>query len=161
VKTLHLMVSAAMAGLLICAKADAQLQRAVAFGPRNNFSSHANNFSWEGKHGGFHGNGRGSGALRHAQDERVLIVEREVPVIVERETPPPPAAAGNLGTPNTDVPKLPRKPYVIGSSYASLPGSCMKLIDGGVSYYYCSGGEWYRQTGSGRSARYQAVVRKL
>jgi hypothetical protein len=155
-KTLHLLVvSAAMAGLLICAKADAQLQRAVDFGPRNNFSSHANNFSWEGRHGGFHGNG----VLRRAQDERVLIVEREVPVIVE--APPPPAAVPLPEQAQGGAKAPARKPYVIGSTYASLPGSCMKLIDEGISYYFCGGGEWYRQTGSGRSARYQAVVRKL
>jgi hypothetical protein len=43
---------------------------------------------------------------------------------------------------------------VIGASYASLPGGCMKWIEGGASYYYC-GGEWYRQLGK----QYRAVAR--
>jgi hypothetical protein len=143
----HLLaVSAAMAALLIApaARADAQLQHAVNFGPRNNFSSHANNFSGEGMHGGFHGNRGGFGS--------VFIVEREVPVIVDREVvreaPAPPP---------TPSPEEKRKPYVIGSSYASLPGGCMKMIDDGVSYYFCGGGEWYRQSGK----LYWAVARKL
>jgi hypothetical protein len=34
----------------------------------------------------------------------------------------------------------------------------MKLIEDGVSYYYCSGGEWYRQVGD---ANYRAIKRKL
>ena len=144
-KALHLLaMSAAMAVLLIStpAKADAQ-QRSVDWGPRITLPSQANDFHGGGMHGGFHGVGDGFGG--------VFIVEREVPVIVEREVvrevkpaeppaPPPP----------------PRKPYVIGSTYASLPDSCMKLIDDGVSYYYCSG-EWYRQTGK----LYLAVARKL
>ena len=33
----------------------------------------------------------------------------------------------------------------------------MKLIDGGVSYYHCSG-EWYRQVGSGSAVQYKAVA---
>jgi len=86
----------------------------------------------------------------------LIVVEREVPVIVERKVvhevkPAEPVAP----------PPPPRKPYVIGNSYASLPGGCMKMIEGSAAYYFCGGGEWYRQTGSGRSARYQAVARKL
>ena len=79
----------------------------------------------------------------------VWVVEREVPVYVEREVirevvvePPPP-------------PK-PREPHVIGKSYASLPGGCMKMIDQGASYYGCSG-EWYLETGGGSGVRYKAV----
>ena len=69
----------------------------------------------------------------------VWVVEREVPVYIEREVvvrevPAEPAPAPE-----------PREPYVIGKSYASLPGGCMKMIDQGVSYYGC-GGEWYRQS---------------
>ena len=63
-------------------------------------------------------------------------VVREVPVIVEAPEPPPP----------------PREAYVIGKTYASLPGACMKLIEAGASYYLCSG-EWYRQVGR----QYRAV----
>jgi hypothetical protein len=44
---------------------------------------------------------------------------------------------------------------VIGASYAELPGGCMKWIEGGASYYYCGGGEWYRQLGK----QYRAVAR--
>ena len=73
----------------------------------------------------------------------VWVVEREVPVIVEKEVvrevavpaaPPAPAPP-------------PRKPYAIGASYDSLPGGCMKMIEGGNSFYDCSGGEWFRQKG--------------
>jgi hypothetical protein len=49
-------------------------------------------------------------------------------------------------------PEPPREPYVLGHKYASLPGGCMKLIQGGASYFQCSG-KWYRQIGS----QYQAV----
>jgi len=146
------------AGLIFAAAtADAQ-QRAVSSGARVTFPSHSNRFSWERGHR-FHG---GIGG--------VWIVEREVPVIVEREPPPPPAPPVLACPPDRLCASLPlpqksgggeqRKPYVIGSTYASLPDSCMKLIDGGVSYYYCDG-EWYRQIGGGRGARYQAVARKL
>ena len=79
--------------------------------------------------------------------ETVYVVEREVirevpvevPVAVE---PPPP----------------PRKPYAIGASYSSLPSGCMKLIDQGVDYFYCSG-EWYRQVRGGSSPLYRAVAK--
>jgi hypothetical protein len=118
-------------------------------GPRITYPSH-HNFSWERGHG-FH-------ALRQAQDERIFIVEREVPVVVEREVAPPPQAVPLPQKSGGEEKR--RKPYVIGASYASLPGSCMKLIEEGVSFYYCSG-EWYRQVGDGRSAMYRAVARKL
>jgi hypothetical protein len=35
----------------------------------------------------------------------------------------------------------------------------MKLIEDGASYYFCGGGEWYRQTGDGSGAKYRAVAR--
>ena len=90
----------------------------------------------------------------------LIVVEREVPVVVEREvvvndTPPPQAVPLPQGGGAKE-----RKPYAIGATYASLPGGCMKLIEDGVSFYYCSG-EWYRQVGEGRSATYKAVARKL
>ena len=45
---------------------------------------------------------------------------------------------------------------MIGASYNSLPPEgCMKLIEAGESFYYCSG-EWYRQVAA-RS--YKAVAR--
>ena len=68
-------------------------------------------------------------------------VVREVPVLVE---PPPP-------------PPEPREPYVLGKSYDTLPGGCMKMLKGVQSYYLC-GGEWYRQVGSGSGARFVAVA---
>jgi hypothetical protein len=82
----------------------------------------------------------------------VWVVEREVPVIVEkevvREVPVPVVP---------ESPPVPRKPYVVGASYSSLPAGCMKLIEEGASYYYCGGGEWYRQSGK----LYRAVEHKL
>ena len=139
-KTLHLLtVSAAMCALLVLAAGEAGAQRPVAgLGPRTPPLVPRDHGGW--KHGGKH-HGFGGG---------IWIVEREVPVIVEREVirevklveppaPPPP----------------PRAPYVVGKSYASLPDSCMKLIEGGASYYYCGGGKWYRLAGK----RYLAVAR--
>ena len=77
-----------------------------------------------------------------------LIYRDYVPVYVHddaRDDTPPPAAV---------PPPAPRKPYVIGRSYSSLPPQgCLKLIQDGSSYYGCSG-EWYRQVGAG----YQAVA---
>ena len=55
----------------------------------------------------------------------------------------PPRPAPPLKERGEEAP--PRKPYVIGNSYASLPGGCMKMIEEGAHYYYCGGGEWYRQ----------------
>ena len=137
-------ISAAVSALLIFAAREAGAQDRPAGGvARNNLPS-TNHFSWEGGHGHgrFHG-GFGGG---------VWIVDREVPVYVEREVvrevpvavePPAPAP--------------PREAYVVGKSYASLPPQgCMKLIEEGVSFYYC-GGDWYRQEGK----QYRAVARKL
>jgi hypothetical protein len=65
------------------------------------------------------------------------VIEREIIREVPVEAPPPPP---------------PRDAYVVGKSYSSLPGGCMKMIEGGASYFYCSG-EWYREVGR----NYQAV----
>jgi hypothetical protein len=73
--------------------------------------------------------------VRQAQDRHEII--REVPLRQAQDTPPEPPP--------------PRKPYVIGASYASLPSGCMKMVEAGGSYFYC-GGEWYRQVGSGYRA---------
>jgi hypothetical protein len=144
-KLLHLLaIGAAMAALPILAATDADAQQRAVGGPRITFPSHANHFSWEGHHG-FHGG--------------VFIVEREVPIIIEREvvrevavTPPP--------TPPHQGEERKRKPYVIGSTYASLPPQgCMKLIEDGASYYFCGGGDWYRLLGDGRDAKYRAVAK--
>jgi hypothetical protein len=146
-KPRHLLVlSAAVAVLPLLAVTSAQAQQRAVSGPRITLPSHSNHFSWERRHG-FHGLHGG-----------IFIVEREMPVIVEREVVREVAAA-NSGTPNTDVPILPRKPYVVGGTYASLPGGCMKMIEEGGSYYFCGGGEWYRQLGDGSGAKYRAVAR--
>jgi hypothetical protein len=81
-----------------------------------------------------------------------ILVEREYVPVIEREivreyTPAEPSAA---------APPPPRKPYVIGRNYSALPPqACLKLIEDGAQYYYCSG-EWYRQVGG---AQFRAVAR--
>ena len=132
-----LVLTAAMAALLFAASAAEAQARSPVGGFRGPPPSH---------HGGMHG--------RHGSAFFIpFLVERQAPVVIEREVvrevpvvvePPPP-------------PSPPRKPYVLGRSYASLPGGCMKMIEGAASYYLCSG-EWYRQVGSGRSATYKAVA---
>jgi hypothetical protein len=76
--------------------------------------------------------------------EYVPVIEREVVREIPAEQPAPP-------TP----PPPPRKPYVIGRSYSSLPGTCMKMVEKGAAYFLCNG-EWYRQVGS---RQYKAVAR--
>ena len=128
-KALHLLgLSAAAAALLIFAATQADAQQRPTVGGRINFPTHSNHFSWERGHG-FHGGFGG-----------VWVVEREVPVIVEREV-----VVREVQVP-AEPPPPPREAYVIGKSYASLPGGCMKMIEPGASYYWCSG-EWYRQVG--------------
>lgn len=128
---LHLLAMCAAAAAL-CAQADAQ-QRGVGSGFRRlpPPPHHGGHFI------GFPG---------------VFVVEREVVHVIEREVvhedPPPPP----------EPPPPPREPYVIGKSYASLPGPCMKMIEEGASYYLCSG-DWYRQIGSGSAVQYKAVKR--
>jgi hypothetical protein len=41
---------------------------------------------------------------------------------------------------------------VIGRTYKSLPGACLKMVQAGGSYFHCSVG-WFRQVG----ALYRAV----
>ncbi|MCL6698672.1 hypothetical protein LZ496_07715 [Sphingomonas sp. NSE70-1] len=72
--------------------------------------------------------------------ERVHVIEREVVKEVPAAPPPEP-------------PPPPRKPYKLGALYDRLPSPCMKMIEGGASYYHCSG-EWYRQVGR----EYRAVA---
>lgn len=135
---LLLAVGVATVGVLAASPAGAQA-RAIGGAPRGLPPAHS---------GGMHG-----GAFGHQGFFVPFFVEREPPVIVEREVvrevpvvvePPPP-------------PPPPREPYVIGKSYASLPGGCMKMIQDAASYYLCSG-EWYRQVGSGSGARFKAVA---
>ena len=78
--------------------------------------------------------------------DREYVVEREIIREVPGETPAPPAP-----------PPPPRKPFVLGRTYASLPGPCMKLIEGGETYFQCSG-EWYRQVRDKGAGAYVAVA---
>ena len=140
-KLLHL-VAAGAAIVAMSAPADAQ-SRPVS-GARITYPSHSNHFSWERGH-------RFRGAFP------VLVVEHEVPVIVEREVAPPPPPAPPL----KERGEKERKPYVVGATYASLPGGCMKLIEAGGSFFYCGDGEWYREVRAGRDPLYRAVARTL
>ncbi|HEX8840638.1 MAG TPA: hypothetical protein VF750_09245 [Sphingomicrobium sp.] len=102
-----------------------------------------------GSHGGFHGGGHGGG-FRHGFIPGLVlypepVVVRDV-VVVHDRAPEPPAPP--------PPPAKPREPYVVGRTYKSLPGGCLKMVQGGASYFRCGGG-WYRQVGSG----YRAVSR--
>ena len=130
-------VSAAVSALLILAASGADAQRIPAGGFRSAPPSHH----------GMHGFKGGFFPFFPYEREVVYVVEREV----VRDDPPAEKPAA------VEPPAPPRKPFVIGRSYSSLPGGCMKLIDEGVSYYNCSG-EWYRQVGAGRGAQYKAVA---
>ncbi len=61
----------------------------------------------------------------------VVVVHDEAAAAPEPPAPPP----------------APREPYVLGRTYASLPGGCLKMVEGRASYFHCSEG-WYRQVGS-------------
>ena len=148
-KYVHILgVSVVLSAALIFAASKAHAQAgAASMVPRNPIIANNRGLGSAGMSGGgldrgFHG-GFGGG---------VWVVERE-PVVIEREVvrevpvPVPVEAAATKPTP---------KPYVIGNSYDALPGSCLKLIDDGVSYFYCSG-DWYRQEGK----QYRAVARQL
>jgi hypothetical protein len=153
-KGLHLLgLSAATSALLLLVPATANAQRASGMGYSYgqippNYGQLPPRYGQLPTRGG-HRHRPGLGGRGGLIGGGVWVVEREVPVYVEREVvrevlveaPPPPP---------------PREPHVIGKSYASLPGGCMKMIDQGVSYYGCSG-EWYLETGSGSSVRYKAV----
>ena len=142
VKYVHVLALSAIASaalIFAVAKADAQVR---THGPRNNIPSQGGGMD-SGMNGGF-ANGLGG----------VWVVERDVPVVIEREL------VKEVPVPVPATPPEPRKPYVIGASYDSLPGGCMKLIEEGTSFYYCDGG-WYRQVGEGRSVSYKAIQRKL
>ena len=135
VKYAHLLaLTAAASALLIFAATQADAQQRPTTGGRIDLPSRSNHFSWERGHG-FRGGFGG-----------VWVVERDVPVIVEREV-----VVREVQAP-AEPALPPRDPYVIGKSYASLPGGCMKMIEPGASYYWCSG-EWYRQVGK----EYRAV----
>ena len=76
--------------------------------------------------------------------DREVVVEKQVEV-EKKEAPPAPVAPA--------PPAEKRKPYALGNVYGSLPGSCMKMIEDGASYYHCNG-EWYQQVAGGQ---YKAV----
>ena len=142
------------AALLVsrASEADAQ-QRAAGGGLRITLPSHSNHFSWEGKHG-FHGSLATSSSSSGSFDRLRMSGFYSRARGGAR-------GAGKIGDTEYGCrhPWLPRKPYVIGGTYASLPPQgCMKLIEDGASYYFCSG-EWYRQLGAGRGAKYRAVAR--
>lgn len=136
---------AALAALAAAGAGEAGAQqRSPANGPRVTLPGTAGHYD-----GGRWGGRRGHGKHRGGFFPGFVVVDREVPVIVEREVvrevvkevaaePPPP----------------PRKPFAVGASYASLPGGCMKMIEGSASYYYCGGGEWYQPEGK----QYRAVA---
>ena len=149
-KPVHLLAAIAALPVLAAADATAQ-QRSPAYGPRINLPGSAGQY-----YGGHWGNRRRGGHKR-GHFANFIIVEREVPVIVEREVVvrEVPVAAPAPSAP----PPAPRKPYVVGQSYASLPAGCMKMIAGEASYYWCSGGEWYREMAGGNAAKYKAVAK--
>jgi hypothetical protein len=98
--------------------------------------------SGHGSVGGFHRGHRGFANDVFIYEEPdvvhdVVVVHDEAAAAPEAPPPPPP----------------PREPYVIGRTYASLPGGCLKMVEGGASYFHCSEG-WYRQVG----AQYRAVA---
>jgi hypothetical protein len=121
---------------LASAQAVAQ-QRPVGGGPRNDFPS-----------------GERSSVIGRERVSDVFLIDQQVIQVVEpKEEAKPAEAAPPAAAPAPAPPAEPRKPYAIGEMYKSLPGSCMKLIQDGASYYLCSG-EWYQQVGGGQ---YKAV----
>ena len=122
-------------------------QRSPAFGARSAPAGPGHDFGGRrgGRHRGHHG----------GYFPGLIVVEREVPVVVERvievQAPPPPAAAPLPEQARGEAKE--RKPYAVGASYAALPAGCLKMIEGTASYYYCGGGEWYRPVGK----RFRAV----
>ena len=131
-----LAVVAATAATIFAASGAQAQQRSIGGGFRSPPPTHG---------GGMHGRHRFFVPFVYERQDPVIIqreVVREVPVVVEPPPPPPP----------------PREPYVVGKSYTSLPSGCMKLIEGGASYYLCSG-DWYRQVGSGSAVKYKAVAK--
>jgi hypothetical protein len=95
--------------------------------------------------GGFHHHRfNGGGFLLVPETEVVhdVVVVHDQPAQPPEPPPPPPA---------------PKEPWVMGRTYASLPGGCMKMVEKAAAYFYC-GGEWYRQVGQ---SQYRAVGKPL
>jgi hypothetical protein len=140
VKALHLPAAVAAGfALLVPAPASAGAQQAP---PVALFSPPP-----PARHGGMRGFHRFHGGF-------FIVPETEIvhDVVVVHDQPAEEAAP--------PAPPPPRKPYVIGRSYSSLPGTCMKMVDRGATYFHCSG-EWYRQVRGGSGALYKAVARPL
>jgi len=97
--------------------------------------------------------GRGSRGFGHHHGSNGVVVFIDEPeavqYVVVHDQPPEPAPPA---APPPAPPK-PREPYAIGRTYNSLPGECLKMVQGGGSYFRCREG-WYRQVGS----RYRAVA---
>jgi len=92
--------------------------------------------------------------FNHGFNGGFFFYERDyVPVVVQEARDDKPADPPAAPAP----PPEPRKPYVIGRSYSSLPGGCMKLLEDGISYFNCSG-RWYREVSGGGDAQYRAVA---
>lgn len=98
--------------------------------------------SRDGSHRGGRHHGFSPGFILYAEP----VVVHDIVVVYDQppEPPQPPPAP--------PPPPKPREPYVIGRTYKTLPGGCLKMVQGGASYFRCGGG-WYRQVGS----RYRAV----
>lgn len=98
---------------------------------------------------GVRGPGRGGGHFHHGfgtggfflYDEPYVV--HDVVYVHDQPAPQPVAV---------EPPPAPREAYVLGRTYASLPGGCMKMVEGGESYFLCSG-DWYRKVGT----EYRAV----
>lgn len=170
-KALHLLaigVAIAAMPVLAAAEAGAQQRLVGSSGPITPLShgghfraglitplSHGGHFRSGHFRRGHVRRGHHGGHFKRGHVTNFILVEREVPVIVEREVVR--EVVREVAPP---APPPPRKPYVVGRSYASLPGGCMKMIEGGASYYYCGGGEWYRLVGSGAGAvKYRAIAK--
>ena len=97
--------------------------------------------------------GRGSRGFGHHHGSNGVVVFFDEPeavqYVVVHDQPPEPAPPA----PPPPAPPKPREPYAIGRTYNSLPGGCLKMVQGGRSYFRCREG-WYRQVGS----RYRAVA---
>lgn len=92
--------------------------------------------------GGFnhrHNHGFGSGGFIIYEDEPEVVHD----VVVVHDEAPEPAPP----------PPQPRQRWVLGRSYESLPGGCLKMLTGTGAYFDCRG-EWYRQVGG----KYKAVA---
>lgn len=93
------------------------------------------------RHHGFHG--------------AIILYERPIVVhdvvVVHDQAPEPPSP------PPSPSPSKPRQRWVLGRSYGSLPGGCLKMLMGNGAFFDCSG-EWYRQVGA---RQYKAVAAPL